>query len=445
MNIRSRAVPSIVLAAFAAMLGAFPLPSHAANHRLEPNGTDDTAQLQAALQRCEGVTQPCEIRLGAGVFHTDVLLAKRFNGSIQGDGTRRTVIKPIEYRPLRSIPIVFVDEPTREQPYPIFVHFADGGRVKLADLTIEVPSGTRIMPFQLAENGSLSEPTDNALLAAVMVDGAANRAELSISNVRIVGGVVPEAPMGSSLFNALRFEGQIRDDAGSDVTRKLQGGKLVAYRSQFLGAGLGVAIRDANNVDALVVESRFDTRSFGIWYTDLGRSRVSFVGNVIASEQVGIGLTRAGRPPESASRALVALNRIVVNETGTSMEGAGFDGIAVLDYFGGPGTPPSFDDDVEIYANDITLGQDVYDGIYVANDAGDHVRVHHNRIKGAAIDAGLVGIAGIGTRFFQNDLSGLAAESLDVHLYPDASRMRVKQIGAEVLDEGTDNIVTTAP
>lgn len=444
MNIPCRLAPSMVVAALAALLTAFPLPTNAGHLRLEPNGTDDTAQLQAALRRCEGVNHSCEIRLAAGVFYTDVLLAKRFNGTIKGDGAHRTVIKPIEYRPLRSTPTVFIDEPTREQPYPILMHFADGGRIKMVDLSIEVPSGTRIMPFQLAENGSLSEPTDNALLAAVMVDGGANPAELRMGNVRIVGGVVPEAPMGSSLFNALRFEGQLRDDAGNDVSRKLQGGKLVIHRSQFLGAGLGVAIRDANNIDALVVASHFDSRLYGIWYTDLGDSRVSFIGNNIASELIGIGLTRAGRPPESASRALVALNRIVINENGTSMEGTGFDGIAVLDFFAEPESP-SFNDDVEIYANNIALGQDVYDGIYIANDAQGHVRVHHNRITGTAIDAGLVGIAGIGTRFFQNDLGGLTAETLDVHLYPDTSNMRVRQIGADVLDEGTDNIVITAP
>ena len=186
-----------------------------------PSSHDDTEQLQQALSACTNPKSACLIRLGPGVFHTDVLLVKGFNGSIVGRGVGRTIIKPLETRELRSTSQPFVTEPTLSQPYPILLHFANNSKVSLSRLTLDFTSAFAVQSYDLPYTAGVT----NALVAAVQVDGD-DKAELSMTNVSILG-MENDSYFGSNVSTAVAFEGLVRTTTdGVDQTRKLQSGRV---------------------------------------------------------------------------------------------------------------------------------------------------------------------------------------------------------------------------
>jgi hypothetical protein len=410
-----------------------------------PNNStgDDTAALQAALLQCRDAREQCLIRLGPGTFHSDVLLVKGFHGTIQGRGSNKTTIQPLAFRPLRVAPIALADEPTLAAPYPIFMHFADGSELTMSGVRLDFPASMQVMPWAFS-GATGAAGNENALLAAVMVDGTSNGARLHLFDVSMVASTGSNSAYGSNIFNCVRFEGQLRFVNGSDQTRKLMGGSMAAFRNDLRGCGLGIAVRDAENIEVTAVHNILDVRSIGLWSTDLGKSRVTYVANSIASESTGIAVTRAFRPPANPSRYFIADNDVNMNENGTAIDGVGFDGIAVQDYAGfAPDYVPAMLDDIEIFGNDIQLNPFVYDGVFVLGDAGGNVRVRNNRIRGPALDAGIVIDQSVGSRVSRNRFDGLQPDVADIHLYSGSRAVRVFQPGANVLDEGIDNVVAT--
>src|SRR5262249_1410895 len=130
-------------------LSAHAAHAHGKVLRLAPNGTNDTQQLQNALSACAGVREPCQISLAKGGFHTDVRLVRDFSGRIRGQGQGDTIIRPLSNAPLRSTARPFLKDPTRAEPYPVLLHFADGADVELTDLTVEFPADMQVSPWGL--------------------------------------------------------------------------------------------------------------------------------------------------------------------------------------------------------------------------------------------------------------------------------------------------------
>ncbi len=398
--------------------------------RLTPNGVDDTAQLQAALTACSGARPACKISLSKGVFHTDVLLVRDFKGRIQGQGARHTIVRPITGRPLRSTEVPFLEDPTLEEPYPVLLHFADGGDIRLADFTLEFPGEMRVEPYTVVE------PIADALLSAIMVDGT-ETARLVVSGLKIIAAADDArlASFGSNLLNAIRFEGQIRLVADIDTATPLAGGEFIAYDTHIRSAGLGFALRDVTNVDARIVDNHVqDARLIGVFLTDMGNSHARVAGNRISSELVGIQILRGVRPPEEPSSFDVIDNAFAINERGTSLFGPG-GGVAFFDV-----TPDGGIDRASVSHNDIALGVEVFDGVFVLGDRGG-VRIGGNRISGPALEAGINIWDSRGTRTRHNRFPGLEPGLADVRLNSGTSECRVIEPEATVLDEGTDNHV----
>lgn len=265
---------------------------------LTPNGSDDTGQLQAALESCSGAKPRCRIVLSEGVFHTDVLLVRHFKGRIRGQGAGHTIVRPIAGRPLRSTDVPFLNDPTLEEPYPILMHFADGGEIQLADFTLEFPQAMEVEAYTVG-----GSPVVDALLSAIMVDGTED-AKLLVSRLEIIATERPPETslFGSALLNAIRFEGQIRladpsdpNDAGA-LTRPLGSGTFIAHDTSIRGAGLGFALRDLRDVNARIVDNDVQgARFIGVFLTDMGNSQAR------RTQSHLFGAARRPNPPRRAS------------------------------------------------------------------------------------------------------------------------------------------------
>ncbi|MDB6089141.1 MAG: hypothetical protein JWN85_1925 [Gammaproteobacteria bacterium] len=420
-------------------------PVHGAARELQPNGTgDDTAQLQAALSNCTDAQRPCEVSLGEGVFYTDVLLVKGFNGAIAGRGEGRTVIRPLAHRPLRSTPTPFVDEPTLAQPYPVLLHFANNSKVEISKLSLEFPADLRVMQYEVPYYPGLHYTT--SLVAAILVDGDRD-AELVMTHLTIAGAD-NDTFDGSTIASAARFEGQIRYSQGINRTRIMQKGRLVAFESHIRRSGYGIQALDSMNVDGVLAGNTMDVRVYAIALTDLGGSKFAAVRNTIDAELEGIVVDQTPKlAPKVPSQYLIAQNTLRVNETGRAVEldsTGGYGGIGVYD-FAAQSMPPAgetINSDVTIWDNDITIPENpVKDGIDVSGDGPGDITVIGNRIRGTPYDSKIFVDLSRGTIIADNDLSGINPPNSDVHLTSTTRDCRVIEPGDTVFDQGIHNLV----
>lgn len=403
----------------------------AATIAISPNGSDDTAQLQAALEACSGVKSKCKISLSEGIFFTDVLLVKNFNGRIVGQGPGRTIIRPVTDRPLRSADIVFQNDPTLEEPYPILIHFSDGGNIELKDFTLDFPSTTKVEPYVTFDVPD--QTIHDALLSAIMADGTTNPAELSVSGLEIIAAANDALfPFGSNLLNAIRFEGQHRP---AGIT-PLSSGKFSAQNTQINGGGLGFALRDINGVNAKIVNNTsINNRLISVFLTDMGNSKVKVFNNVLSCELEAVQIIRGFRDPApSDSSDFNISNNTITVDSANSLFGPG-DGIVYEDL-----TDQGGISDVVIKENTITMATGVFEGVYIFGDIRK-TKVKRNEIAGPAIDAGITLDGSNGSMTLNNIFDNLQPQLADVWLTNTTSNCDVKEPGASVLDEGTNNHV----
>jgi hypothetical protein len=412
---------------------------------LTPSGTgDDTAKLQAALSACSHQQQSCDLRLGAGAFYTDVLLAQGFRGSIRGRGVHRTVIRPLAHQALRSAALPFITEPTLAEPYPILLHFADNSKVDISDLSLEFPAGMTVTPYEVPYPGEGGTLITTSLVAAILVDGDRD-AELTATRLRIIG-TDNDTYDGSNISSAIRFEGQVRYSEGIQTTRKLARGRLSVDDVRIQRSGFGIQALDANHIEGLIIGNRIDARIYAVSLLDLGASKLAVLDNSIDAELDGIVVFQsADLAPKAPSDFLIAKNKIRVNETGGALDPAGgYGGISVLDFsaYSDPIIPETIKSDITIFGNDIQVADNpVKDGIDVSGDGSGKISVVGNRIRGTPFDSGIFVDLSRGTFIAGNDLRTLDPPNRDIHLTSTANHCRVIQPGSTVLDEGSNNQV----
>jgi pectin methylesterase-like acyl-CoA thioesterase len=65
-----------------------------------PNGSDDTATIQSALDACVKHGPGCTVQLQAGTYKTRQLVAKNFQGTFKGAGMATTIIEALPALPV---------------------------------------------------------------------------------------------------------------------------------------------------------------------------------------------------------------------------------------------------------------------------------------------------------------------------------------------------------
>jgi len=133
----------------------FPTTVWASGYRVNvqpPNGVDDTANIQAALDACVAHGPGCTVQLAAGTYLTRQLVEYHFDGTFRGMGIDITTIQA-----LPNLPVTInqnVSEEPQCQPntttciWPSLVIFVDG-KIRVSDLTFNIPSVPATQPWFL--------------------------------------------------------------------------------------------------------------------------------------------------------------------------------------------------------------------------------------------------------------------------------------------------------
>lgn len=395
---------------------------------------DDTQQLQAALTRCAKSRKPCDLRLAAGVFHTDLLLVSGFVGSITGSGQGRTIIEPVLDRPLRATRLPYITEPTLAQPYPFLLHFTDNSRVAISRVSFEIPAAMTTRPYDLF----YAQGVTNALMAAIQVDGD-ERAELKLTQTSFKGADNVSF-FGNNLSFAAILESELRFTPTGDATRRLEQGRFYAYNNRVYRAGNGFMVRTADGIDAFTSANLVDARLYGLYTEDLGASHYVAVRNNISADLDGIAViqTPAGALAQP-SDYLIAQNEIKVNIERDAYYPPANDGIAVVDI---TGEPEVFDADVSIWGNNVRVSADTLQHYTVVGAGRGDFHVIGNAARGAEpLDTGIYVELSRGVLVAANDLRAIHPRLGDVALLPTTRDCRVFEPGDTYTDAGMNNIV----
>src|SRR5271157_5468701 len=113
-----------------------------------PNGVDDTANLQSALDNCVAYGKGCTVQVQAGHYFTKQLVAYNFQGTFKGRGIDATKIEAlpnllVELEPVGSTPESHCRPNTTTCLWPTVILFVNGDiHVSDFSLYITAPPGT---------------------------------------------------------------------------------------------------------------------------------------------------------------------------------------------------------------------------------------------------------------------------------------------------------------
>ena len=181
------------------------LRSNNTHYVKSPNGSDDTASIQAALDACVVTDKGCTVQLAAGRYLTRQLVAYNFRGTFKGMGKNRTTIEAIHNLPV-NVGDSFVQGECMPNLttclWPSLITFADGD-IQISDLSIKItaPPGTATTGWPYGG----SQVTD---LSQGLTFTGQRRIDVYIDRIAIEG-LPDDSPtsFGFNVINAVVFAG----------------------------------------------------------------------------------------------------------------------------------------------------------------------------------------------------------------------------------------------
>jgi hypothetical protein len=218
------------LALVVAILGLMmltPLTARADSYTVSvppPNGTDDTKNLQSALDTCVAYGSGCTVQLAAGNYLTKQLVAYNFRGTFKGKGKDRTVIEALPNLPV-NLPDFSVQAPCMPNPttclWPSLIMFVEGD-IHISDISIKVtaPPGTATTGW--FNGGSkitdlidtlrfMGQHRTNAYIDRIAIEGLPDDSPTSLLGFNVVNGVIytGELPRSTTPFDYYFLSGTL--------------------------------------------------------------------------------------------------------------------------------------------------------------------------------------------------------------------------------------------
>ncbi|MGO8794509.1 MAG: hypothetical protein ACLQLC_06780 [Candidatus Sulfotelmatobacter sp.] len=116
-------------------------------HVPPPNGSNDTANLQSALDTCVAYGPHCTVQLATGTYLTSQLVEYNFQGTFKGRGREKTTIQALPDLPVTADFTQGECKPnTSDCVWPSLIIFVDGNII-VSDLTVNEPNVPATQPW----------------------------------------------------------------------------------------------------------------------------------------------------------------------------------------------------------------------------------------------------------------------------------------------------------
>jgi hypothetical protein len=232
------------VALFGSLLGLalllLPANAWAGSHTVyvaPPNGVDDTANIQAALNACVAYGKSCTVQLQAGTYHTKQLVTYNFHGTFKGMGQANTTIEalPNLYVNFKQDNYESLCQPnTTTCFWPSVVIFVNGD-ISVSDLSIYIsaPPGTATTTWIFGGVPYIG------LLDALSFIG--QHVNATVDRIHMEGLPDPtNTVFGFNVVNALHFTGEFPRSL-TDWDWYFLSGSLTVRNSSFSTAFVGIS------------------------------------------------------------------------------------------------------------------------------------------------------------------------------------------------------------
>jgi hypothetical protein len=345
-----------MVAAVVSLAASALLPPPAAAQRwgrpscLAPNGVDDTAELQSALDKCSGAASGCTVRLCRGVFRTTPLRVGDFRGVLRGDRRGRTVIQALPDLRVNDNPNGYWrDDPLNPglDPWPFLIQLV-GGRGEIRDLTVEVP--TPPAGFRPTQGWIEVTGTSYELAGALLLTGH-DPVDFEVNRVRVIAGPDPESFLETTLISGISFRGLLFNpaDPGDFPVHPVKG-RCRLSESEMRGMVSGTQLGELEGAEIEIRRNAFES-FLAVDVLDGSRSRVGVYGNEwdVGFAGVQVILNVDGEPSRE-NRFTVSRNRGTIGP---------YFGFGTGIYFADPWLlPEPGESTLALSANRMTLGTD---------------------------------------------------------------------------------------
>lgn len=400
-----------------------------------PNGVDDTANIQGALNKCVAYGPGCTVQLAAGTYFTKQVVVYNFQGTFKGTGIDSTTIEA-----LPNLPVNWPDQFVAScQPnlttclWPSLFEFVEGN-ISVSDLTIKA---TAIPPAQ----PSLYDGLIATELYEVLGFTGQNPTDVSVERIRMVGlpCTASTCLTGYTADNGVHYSGDLaRSSAPFDWY--LLSGSLTVQSSLFDGLYVAVS-QDAFSTSSHVTiggspsaGNHLENNCGGLDIEASEKSVVEISYNESSGTCAGMWVTTSWTPfvPSSPSQYLIHDNTFI----GTAQYA---DGMFLYDEVTNPFIQAAvWNNTAEVQAN---LSEGI--GVYYTKGTA----VWNNSVTGSD------GTDGIGLwsttldAVANNNVSGFTVDSTSglAQIYLDPSTTNDLVVCAErsdtVLNQGTNNAI----
>ena len=151
MNYRVRRVGlrGVFLWGIFGLMMALPGTAWAGGHRVNvppPNGVDDTANIQGALNVCVKYGPGCTVQLAAGTYLTKQVVAYNFQGTFKGMGMNSTTVEALPNLPVTNQLVTSCQPNLTDCLWPGLFEFVDGN-ISISDLSIKITAVPATLPW----------------------------------------------------------------------------------------------------------------------------------------------------------------------------------------------------------------------------------------------------------------------------------------------------------
>lgn len=407
-----------------------------------PNATDDTANIQAALNACVAQGPGCTVQLQAGKYFTRQLVTYNFQGTFKGMGMSSTTIEAlpnllVEIEPVGGVSESLCQPNTTTCLWPDLILFVNGD-IHVSDLSIfeKARPGTATTPWNFAGGGPFI-----GLFDALTFMG--QHANAYVDRIHIEGLLDTTGATGLGGFNivnGVHFTGEFPHSPTPWDWYFLSGSYIVqnsSFKTMFDGISQDSFVRSTritvggspttgNHLEDLVAGIDMETLEDSLVEISYNESSGIFAGMWIVPWQL------AHFVPASPSRYLIHDNKFLA--TGQSA-----DPIYLFDYLPKPWIQAT------IWDNTVEPQNSLSEGIGINNTKG--TVTWNNSITGSdGLDAIGLYSSTLAT-VIRNNVSGFTVDTTvgNAEIFLDPSTSHGLVVCAEssdtVLNQGTNNTV----
>jgi hypothetical protein len=234
---------------------------------VQPNGVDDTENVQCAFDVAVAAGPGVDVQLGEGTYHTAQIVVNGFQGNFRGAGSNHTTVTNLPNLYVTPENFYF-SPPSAVNPWPSLFAFVEGDFV-VSDLAIQINGDDGTTGWTIFG----IDPPITELAHGIAILGP--YADAKFEDLLVEGEPANNALLGYNLINGIFYEGFIGE------TPPPISGLFTVVDSTFRRVGSGTPISNLYQANVVINNNTFEDVFLGMDGGDFVHSSLEFSYNKV--------------------------------------------------------------------------------------------------------------------------------------------------------------------